>query len=305
MGGCLMFPASVHTLRGLHCVPRLVLLIACVLHFPAAISAQHLDVVTAEQSPERARYAASAEDFGPKLRFTPIKLAGGSKLTLIAPVKWSDVADEILSVLSSSHTRYGQLFGEIPSFSTAVRLMEDSAFYELTGAPTWTNAMFFRGQIIIPLAPHQPVDMENIHRSVHHEYTHAIISALSGGRAPGWLDEGIAQWAEGTPNPALRPALKNWLSRNEPLPLSLLQGGFTKLNPSMVPAAYAQSLVAADTVMQGFGFKKIAHYLKNLRHGIDKRQAFHIAFGVTDQQFEARLGLSLSQWASGEFSHHK
>ncbi len=254
-----------------------------------------------ENSSERARYSSAEENA--RLRFTPLKLAGGSKLTLISPVQWSDVADELLTTLSKSHSNYANLLGPIPAFTTAIRLMDEKSFYDLTGAPTWTNAMFFRGQIIIPLNTEQPVDLDNIHRSVRHEYTHAVLSALSSGRAPGWLDEGIAQWAEGTPNPALKPALKNWLRSNEPVPLRLLQGGFTKLNTSMVPAAYAQSLVAADAVMQGFGFKKITTYLRGLRNGLDKEEAFLLAFGVTDQQFEARLGMTLRQWAAGDHRH--
>ena len=254
-----------------------------------------------ERSTERARYSSDEEST--RLRFTPLRLAGGSKLTLISPIQWSDVADELLTTLSKSHANYANLLGPIPAFTTAIRLMDEKSFYALTGAPSWTNAMFFRGQIIVPLNTEQPVDLDNIHRSVRHEYTHAVVSALSAGRAPGWLDEGIAQWAEGTPNPALKPALKSWLRSNDPVPLRLLQGGFTKLNTAMVPAAYAQSLVAADAVMQGFGFKKITTYLRGLRNGLDKEEAFHLAFGVTDQQFEARLGMTLRQWAAGDHRH--
>jgi hypothetical protein len=222
---------------------------------------------------------------------------------MISPSKWSDVADELLSTLSETHTQYAALFGSVPAFSTSIRLMDDVAFYELTGAPTWTNAMFFRGQIIIPINPAQPIDLENIHRSVRHEYTHAVVSAISGGRSPGWLDEGIAQWAEGIQNPALKPALRSWLKSNEPVPLRFLQGGFTKLNPAMVPAAYAQSLFAAESVMQVYGFRKITQYLVNLRSGLDKSEAFHLGFGISDQQFELRLGMTLKKWASGDTGH--
>ena len=270
------------------------------------LAAENLQAV--DTSSGRARYSEGQPEENASLRFTPLKLAGGSKLTLISPLEWSDIADELLSTLSSSHSHFVDLFGQIPAFTTAIRLMDEHSFFELTGAPSWTNAMFFRGQIIIPLNAEQPVDFDTIHRSVRHEYTHAVLSALSAGRAPGWLDEGIAQWAEGTPNPALKPALKNWLRSNEPVPLRLLQGGFTKLNTAMVPAAYAQSLVAADAVMQGFGFKKITTYLRGLRNGLDKEEAFFVAFGVSDRQFEAKLGATLRQWASkdygGAHQHH-
>lgn len=37
------------------------------------------------------------------------------------------------------------------------------------------------------------------------------------------------------------------------IPLGMLQGGFTKLDPKMVPAAYAQSLVTTSAVLSGYG----------------------------------------------------
>ena len=249
----------------------------------------------AEDDPKRARL--SAPDETPQLRFTPLKLDGGSRLTFISPSKWMKVTDALRGTLGSTHRQYTTLFGEIPTFSTSIRLMDEHSFFELTGAPSWTNAMYFRGQIIIPIAADQPIDMDNLHRSVRHEFTHAVLSALSGGRAPGWLDEGLAQWAEGSENPALEPALKTWLQTNEPVPLKFLQGGFTKLNPVMVPAAYAQSLFAARSVLQTYGFRRVGSFMTALREGLDKRSAFVAGFDLTDEQFEARLGLSLKRWA--------
>ena len=248
------------------------------------------------QAPERARYASP--DQAPYLRFTPVDLANGSKLTLISPSQWSDLADQLVQALNKTHAEYTDLFSTIPAFSSSIRLMDETAFYELTGAPGWTNAMFFRGQIIIPLSNTKPVDVENLHRSVKHEFTHAVLSALSGGQIPGWIDEGIAQWSEGYENPALREALRTWLNSNEPVALSLLQGGFTKLNSDMVPAAYAQSLLATKALIHAFGFSKIGAYLALLRTGTERSTAFREAFGLTLEQFEEKLGESLKTWAA-------
>ncbi len=248
-----------------------------------------------ESGPERARY--SAED-ARSLRFTPLQLTGGSKLTLISPSKWSDVADELVTTLNDTHAEYTDRFVSIPAFSTSIRLMDEQSFYELTGAPAWTNAMFIRGQIVIPLSTTQPIDLENLHRSVKHEYTHAIISALSGGRAPGWLDEGLAQLTEGEEHPALRASLKSWLQVNDPVPLSLLQGGFTKLSTPMVPPAYAQSLLASKAIVDTYGFSKIGTYLAALRKGTDKDRAFEIGFGISPQVFEQKLASALKTWST-------
>lgn len=245
----------------------------------------------------QAQYSGSSERGS--LRFIPIDLADGSHLTLISPHHWSDIAEEILQELTQTHQRLGELFGSIPPFRSSIRLMDERAFYELTGAPGWTNAMFFRGEIIIPLSQAQPIDLDNIHRSVKHEYTHAVLSALSHGSIPGWIDEGLAQWIEGDENPALRNTLKQYLHKHQPVSLSLLQGGFTKLEPTMVPAAYAQSLLAVQAMINAYGLPKIATYLSLLREAREKEDAFRMAFKISTTEFERRLGATLVTWASG------
>jgi hypothetical protein len=246
-------------------------------------------------SPERARLATV--EGGDALRFTPVNLTDGSRLTLISPRHWSDIADEVTQELTKTHRELTGMFGSIPPFRSSIRLMDEQSFYTLTGAPGWTNAMFFKGEIIIPLAKNQPIDLDNIHRSVKHEYTHAVLSALSRGRIPGWIDEGLAQWIEGDENPALRTTLKNYLQKNEPVPLHLLQGGFTKLESRMVPAAYAQSLLAMQAVVQTYGLTKITAYLQLLREDYDRGLAFETAFEMNQDEFERHLRATLKTWA--------
>ena len=228
---------------------------------------------------------------------SPITLIGGSTLTLVSPPEWQSLGRELTSALQKTHAHFQNLVGEIPAFSTSLRLMGEETFYLGTGAPRWTNALFFRGQILIPLSKDSLQDLDNVTRSMQHEYTHAIVNALSGGRCPGWLDEGIAQWAEGAENPALRPALADYLRRSPPVPLSLLQGGFTKLETNMVAAAYAQSLLLARSVLDSFGFPALRSYLNKLRQGYDKNVAFIGAFGLSESQFEIRVGMQLKDWA--------
>ena len=162
--------------------------------------------------------------------------------------------------------------------------------------------MFFRGQIIIPLSSKKEIDLDNLIRSVKHEYTHAIMSSLSGGRLPGWLDEGIAQWFEGSESPGLRDALREWLRDHKPVSLSLLQGGFTKLNTEMVPAAYAQSLLATKALAEKFGFPAIGRFLILLREGVDKQSAFLTAFDMTQEAYDNELGKALTTWGTSEES---
>jgi hypothetical protein len=248
-------------------------------------------------STQQRYHAIPSADSRSALRFTPVTMGDGCRLTLIAPSQWSEIATEISTELIKTHQQLTDLFGTIPPFRSSVRLLDEASFYELTGAPGWTNAMFFRGEIIIPLSLNEPIDLENLHRSVKHEYSHAVFSALSGGFVPGWLDEGLAQWIEGEENPALRNSLRSYLVSATPVPLSLLQGGFTKLAPRMVPAAYAQSLIAVQALLKAYGVDGISTYLRLLREQISKEEAFTTAFGMSEVDFETRLDETLRLWA--------
>lgn len=230
------------------------------------------------------------------VRLSPVELGDGSHLTVISPVRWDNLAKRISQALQFSHDRYAALFGPLPPLSSSVRLMDEETFYAATGAPRWTNALYYKNQIIIPLGKDSEIDVDNLERSVRHEYTHAVINALSGGRAPGWLDEGLAQWAEGTENPALQPALLRWLQVHPPVELVELQNGFTRLESEKVAAAYAQSLFAANTVINTFGMRRIRLFFDELRVGSDRELAFRKVFGLTPEGFEQQLAQALGSW---------
>lgn len=243
----------------------------------------------------RARY--TSEQLENSLTSIPVKLPGGNTLTVIAPSQWSAMAEELLTVITQANVAHAALFKEIPVFKTSLRLMDEETFFVTTGAPKWTNALFLRGQIVIPLSLTEPIDMDNVRRSVKHEYTHALLSALSGGRIPGWIDEGMAQWMEGGEHPALHKALRQWLSTNDPIPFRLLQGGFTRLPTHMVAPAYAQSLVTVQALLRTYGSERIAEYLRALREKRDEDHAFRVAFGLSSAQLELRLQHALLRWS--------
>ena len=235
---------------------------------------------------------------GETLRFAPRNLIGGTKLTVVAPMEWTPLAEIVSDLVNDSLLEYHGLVGAIPAFRCTLKLLEEEEFFSQTGAPRWTNAMFYRGEILIPISLAAPIDGANMYRSIRHEFTHAVLHAISGGFAPGWLDEGLAQWREGSVNPALGPALRRWITSRAPVPLSLLQGGFTKLEDSMVPAAYAQSLFAANSLLDSEGFRRIGRYLNRLRTTNGAAGAFRDIFGFDEQQFERQLGEEMRQWAA-------
>ncbi|OVE80380.1 hypothetical protein BVY02_00285 [bacterium J17] len=157
--------------------------------------------------------------------------------------------------------------------------------------------MYFRNEITIPLSANKGINPHELERALRHEYVHAVIAELSGHRCPAWLDEGIAQFIEGHANPLLGPALRDWISENHAMPLGWLKDGFTSLNSELVPAAYAQSLFAARSLVNTLGFSAVTKYLKLLKAGVPENRAFKRAFQKSKSDFEDSLTAQIERWA--------
>ena len=238
--------------------------------------------------PELSAGNVAVEVNAPSERYSssPMALRGGSRLALISPQAWAPLAHHIAAAVQSVHHLLEDTVGEIPPLTLTMRLLDESSFQRLSGAPSWSQALFRRGEILLSFASLAPEDLELSLRAARHEYTHAVVHALSEGRCMGWLDEGLAQWAEGVPIDAPPEALTRWLSRNRPINFDLLQGGFTALHTDMVAAAYAQSVEAAQHLMVQQGMVAIRIFFDRLKAGYSQPEAFRRAFGLSEQQFE-------------------
>ena len=222
------------------------------------------------------------------LTYSPLVFSDGSNLTLVTPQQFKTLTRQLSFVVQELHQRLKSIFGNIPQFSTSIHLMEESKFFSETNAPEWTNAIYYKNKIIIPIPQNlREINYKSIVRAVKHEYTHAVVNALSKGRCVGWLDEGLAQWAEGYESKSLQKALIKQLRSGSLIPLSMLQGGFTGLKPEVVPVAYAQSLYLTRAIINHFGFLPLRTYFKALRIGYSQEAAFIAAFNVNESLMEA------------------
>lgn len=202
-----------------------------------------------------------------------------------------------LNLLDDIYEEISRIIKVAPQEKVVLRFLSPEEFRKQTGAPSWTNAMFFRGEIIMPFSKEQSLDIAELREAIRHEYTHALLAEASSYRIPAWLDEGIAQMIEGKQNPVLAPALRTLSKKEHLINFKNLQDGFVNLNDEIVPAAYAQSLFAAKSIVNRYGFKKIANYLAQLKLGASQDKAFSLAFGQTQSLFEKQLTKQVKRWA--------
>ena len=195
--------------------------------------------------------------------------------------------------LDATYREFEKRLGRMPSIAASIRLADNRTFSRLTGAPGWSAAVYFRKEIVIRLDSDTRRNPSSLDHPVRHEYTHAIISALSGGNCPGWLDEGLAQWAERAGEDAGAPGSKRHLMKYLPIRLDLLQGGFTRMSSEMVAPSYAHSLFATRQVIASYGFQRIRVFLDKLKKGQSQSSAFEEAFSISEAAFERQLNLTL------------
>ncbi len=214
-----------------------------------------------------------------------------------------NIADRAIAILDDTADEYRQAFGVDSSKRVVLRFLSPDEFRRQTGAPAWTSAMFYRGEISIPFTRTKGINFAELKRALRHEYVHAVFADLSDYRCPAWLDEGVAQILEGSPNPLLGPALRKWVKGNPTMPLDWLQNGFTTLDSEIVPAAYAQSLFATRILIEEHGFEAVVSYLRQLRLGLSPELSFERAFGKSQVEFEKSVQVAALAWASSEKKH--
>ncbi|NBW40972.1 hypothetical protein EBR25_08220 [bacterium] len=231
------------------------------------------------------------------LTYVPVGSQDNKSLHLIVPNKFRSSAVVMSGKIDEEFKFLTDILEIDENFKTQIRLMEASTFYERMQVPTWTNAIYLKSRIIIPIASASAVSSQELQRAIRHELVHAIIDHQTSGTCPGWLDEGLAQLLEGPEHPVLKRALRKWIIEEGVIPFELLQNGFTKLPRAMVPAAYAQSLYATKFLLSHESPEVLRAFFDDLRDNVPFSLAFEERFDVSFEHFELLLSRQLEQLA--------
>lgn len=201
----------------------------------------------------------------------------------------NSVAGHVIGLLlEEAYYKVGSDLQFYPDDRIEALLYTKETFRDVTGSPSWAGALF-DGRIKVPVGgvTDKTALLEKV---LFHEYTHAVIFRLSGGRTPVWLNEGLAQIAEGEDAGPYREGLKAAAiafrqARSTHNVLRGYEGSFMGLTTQQAQVAYLTSLSATQYLVKEFGAFSARRILENLRAGKNFDDAFFDATSLSYDDF--------------------
>jgi hypothetical protein len=186
-------------------------------------------------------------------------LAGRFTIAYAAGVS-DALAGTVLDVLQEAYGELGRELGYYPETDIPVLLYAREDFRAVTRSPAWAGAVY-DGKIRVPLGGVERMTPQ-LRALLFHEYTHVLVRFLGRGRAPIWLNEGLAELAgqrQYAPSPR---------AYSQSLPPAALERPFTELPNELVPVAYAQSRARVERLAELCGSPALGELLRQLGNGL-------------------------------------
>lgn len=186
-------------------------------------------------------------------------------------------------LLEEAYFKIGSDLGHYPEQRIEALLYSKEAFRDITRSPSWAGAIY-DGRIKLPVGG-LTGKTSMLEEVIFHEYTHAVVRELSGGNAPVWLNEGLAQYEEGKSAAPYARVLSGLASKGN-FRLRPLEGSFMGLNPQEAEAAYLLSLSATGYIIKEFGLFSVRSILEKLGEGMELQEAISASLGVSYDELE-------------------
>jgi tetratricopeptide (TPR) repeat protein len=185
-------------------------------------------------------------------------------------LKYNGTAQPVLAreVLRTLETHFATIESELnytPPESIGVVLYTQQGFADITRAPGWVGAMN-DGRIRVPVQGLTGVDSE-LSRVLKHELTHSFIQQKTRGRAPTWIQEGVAQWMEGKRSDENAAVLVQIYNAGQAAPLGHMEGSWMSLPGDVVRYAYAWSLANIEYIVDSNGMQDVQRILDRIAAG--------------------------------------
>ena len=161
--------------------------------------------------------------------------------------------------------------------------LKDAVLYE----PSWTGGQAFANQDIVILAI-SPYDLEWGRDAIVHELTHVLVGHLTFsclGDVPTWLNEGLAVYSEGVPDPSTQQYLEDAIQNDTLVTIRSLSAGFSEVSDKAY-LSYSQSYSITKFLIESYGQEKMTSLLVSLRDGLTIDEALTQTYGLDIDSLE-------------------
>jgi hypothetical protein len=205
----------------------------------------------------------------------------------------SELRRDILRTLEQHYSDLTLQFGEAPAQPVVVILYPEQTFFDVTRAPSWSAAMN-DGKLRIPLKGMSTVTPE-LAQELRHELAHSFINAISRGRCPLWLHEGIAQLVEGKTTGAHGRLLEQAFANGHYIALNQLEGSFLNLTDREALLSYDEALAVTEYLNATYGFADIVAILRRIAEGSSTEAALRASVHTGYSDLESDLAVYLKK----------
>jgi tetratricopeptide (TPR) repeat protein len=181
------------------------------------------------------------------------------------------LAHEVLHVLEGHYNQMEFELNYSPPEPIGVVLYTQEGFADITRAPGWVGALN-DGRIRVPVQGLTDVDSE-LSRVLKHELTHSFIQQKTHGRAPTWIQEGVAQWMEGKRSDENAGILVQVFDQGQAAPLGRLEGSWMGLPGDVARYAYAWALANIEYIVETQGMGDVERILDRIAEGGSTEEA--------------------------------
>ena len=175
------------------------------------------------------------------------------------------LAREVLHTLEEHYSTIESELNYTPPEPIGVVLYTQQSFADITRAPSWVGALN-DGRIRVPVQGLSSVNSE-LSRVLKHELTHSFIQQKTRGRAPTWIQEGIAQWMEGKRSDENAPVLVRVYDAGQAASLGQLEGSWMGLPGDVARYAYAWALANIEYIVDTDGMGDVERILDRIAEG--------------------------------------
>jgi hypothetical protein len=196
----------------------------------------------------------------------------------------ASLAERAVEVLERAYWRIGTALNTYPADVITVVLYTREQFRDITQSPEWAGGAF-DGRIRMPVqgALQETAEFERV---LTHEFTHALVQSVARRGVPYWLHEGLAVLFEGSDLAKKEKQVRDARVR---IPLSRLERSFEALSGADASLAYAESAIAARTLLDQAGAAGVLNLLEDLGRGVAFADAFEKHAFVSYAEFQKNL----------------